>query len=263
MHEELQLAAQAQREILPRQLPTMHGVSVAALWRPAQYVSGDIYDVIRLDDDHLGLFLADAVGHGVAAALMTMVIARSLITKVAEGSLWRILEPREVLGQLNEQMLGFKVQSSRFATAVYAVVDCRTRRMAIAVAGHPPPFLLHADGRSDALEASGGLLGVFDDEVYDQVEVQLKPGDRLLLYTDGFEQAFPSDGERRRLPTSRYREEVMQLSSAKSPEDMIDTIRRRLDVQSGSLHQIDDLTLICVQAGTESQAEPAPKQIAA
>ncbi len=134
MHEELQLAAQAQREILPRELPTVHGVTVAALWRPAQYVSGDIYDVVQLDDDHLGLFLADAVGHGVAAALMTMVIARSLTTKVAEGTSWRILEPREVLGRLNEQMLGCKVQSSRFATAVYAVVNCRTRRMAIATA---------------------------------------------------------------------------------------------------------------------------------
>ncbi|MHC4129662.1 MAG: PP2C family protein-serine/threonine phosphatase, partial [Planctomycetota bacterium] len=74
MHEELQLAAHAQRELLPEALPTMHGVTTAALWRPAQYVSGDIYDVIRLDDDHLGVFLADAVGHGVSAALMTMVI---------------------------------------------------------------------------------------------------------------------------------------------------------------------------------------------
>ncbi len=263
LHEELQLAAQAQREILPRELPNVHGVSVAALWRPAQYVSGDIYDVVQLDDDHLGLFIADAVGHGVAAALMTMVISRSLTTKVQVGTSWQILDPKEVLGRLNEQMLGRRIDPSRFATAVYAVVDCRTRRMALASAGHPPPFLVHADGRASALETSGGLLGVFDDEVYDQVEVELEPGDRLLLYTDGFEQAFPKDGERHRLPTSKYREEFLRLDTAESPQAVIETICRRLDVQSGSLHQIDDLTLVCMHAGPEVLAEPAPDKIAA
>ena len=271
MHEELQLAAQAQRELLPRELPTINGISVAALWRPAQYVSGDIYDVIRLDNDHLGLFLADAVGHGVAAALMTMVISRSLVTRVAEGSSWQILDPSEVMSQLNQQMLGRHIHPSRFATAVYAVINCRSRRMVLSAAGHPPPFLVHADGRSDTLETSGGLLGVFDDEDYDQVEVDLETGDRLLMYTDGFEHAFPKEGlegdpdeaHKRRLPTQVYREEFQRLYSAEGSDDVIEKIQRRLDVQSGSLHQADDLTLLCMHAGEATQAEPAPEKLAA
>src|SRR5262245_17773226 len=105
MHEELHLAARAQREFLPADLPALSGVTVAALWRPAQYVSGDIYDVVRLDEDHLGVFIADAVGHGLSAALMTMVILQSLNLKEIRGNSWRIVPPGEVLAQLNAQLI--------------------------------------------------------------------------------------------------------------------------------------------------------------
>jgi sigma-B regulation protein RsbU (phosphoserine phosphatase) len=255
MHEELQLASHAQRELLPEGLPTVHGVSVAALWRPAQYVSGDIYDVIQLDDDHVGLFLADAVGHGVSAALMTMVICQSLTTRVLEGSSWRILDPADVLSKLNQQMLRQRLHPSRFATAVYAVIDCRYRRMALAGAGHPPPLLIHDGGGVDSMTTGGGLLSVFEDETYDQVEVDLAEGDRLLLYSDGFEQAFPHDerGTPRGRPTTRYLQEFQELCGEANPQDMVETIARRLDTQAGSLHQIDDLTLLCMQAGPLAQ----------
>jgi hypothetical protein len=90
MHEELQLAAMIQRELLPRELPEVHGVTFGTLWRPANYVSGDIFDVCRLDEDHVGVFLTDAVGHGVPAALMTMVISRSLMMREPVGDSYRI-----------------------------------------------------------------------------------------------------------------------------------------------------------------------------
>ncbi len=252
MHEELHLAARAQREFLPAELPTLNGVTVAALWRPAQYVSGDIYDVERLDADHLGIFIADAVGHGLSAALMTMVILQSLKTKEIQGNTWRIVPPGEVMSHLNAQLIRHKGSPARFATGAYAVVDCRRREMKIAGAGHPHPLLLHADGRTEALETHGGLLGVFNDEIYDERVVTLDVGDRLLLYSDGFEQAFPvvcdSEDDLRR-PTRRYRDEFQELAAMASPQEMIDRICRRLDVQSGSLHQIDDLTLVCMHAG--------------
>ncbi len=258
MHDELQLAAVAQRELLPRELPSLHGVSIAALWRPAQYVSGDIYDVLKLDEDRIALFLADAVGHGVTAALMTMVIMQSLTTRVSEESGDRILEPGEVMTNLNAQLVGRRMHPSRFATAVYAVVDCRRRMMTIATAGHPPPFLARKDGESEFVDTSGGLLGVFEGEVYDQVEVPLSLGDRLLFYTDGFEQAFPDDGSNGdpgRRANNHYRDEFRKLGEVDEPQEMIDTICRRLDTQQGSLHQADDLTLLCLQAGVASQED--------
>jgi sigma-B regulation protein RsbU (phosphoserine phosphatase) len=261
MHEELQLASQAQRELLPERLRGLHGVTVSALWRPAQYVSGDIYDIVQLDNDHLGLFVADAVGHGMAAALMTMVICQSLTMRVLEDGAWRILDPAEVLTRLNRQMLSQRLHPSRFATAVYAVVDCRYRRIALAGAGHPPPLLLHTDGTNEPLETSGGLLGVFEDEAYDQVEVELRPDDRLLLYTDGFERAFAAGDDD--APTvgkaTRYQREFRDLCGDATPDEMIEAVATRLDAEAGSLHQADDLTLLCLHAG----ALPQESQLAA
>src|SRR5690606_34656415 len=101
MHEELQLAAMVQRELLPRETPEVCGVKFGTMWRPVNYVSGDIFDIARLDEDHVGIFVTDAVGHGVPAALMTMVISRSLCLKEITGSSYRLLSPKEVLARLN------------------------------------------------------------------------------------------------------------------------------------------------------------------
>jgi sigma-B regulation protein RsbU (phosphoserine phosphatase) len=257
MHDELQLAAMVQREFLPRALPALHGVEFAALWRPAHYVSGDIYDVARLDDDHVGVFIADAVGHGVPAALMTMVICRSLTTKIIDGNSYRLVEPSEVLDRLNRDLVRRSGGSTRFATGAYALIDCRSRRMRLAGAGHPPPILLRG-GTGRELETQGGLLGVFENETYDQIDVELAVGDRLLMYSDGFEQAFPtqeaSDYERR-LPNRRYRGEFTSVAAELDPGTMIQVISRRLDDQRGSLHQIDDLTLVCMQANRLEAAD--------
>ena len=124
--------------------------------------------------------------------------------------------------------------------------------MRFAGAGHPPPLLICADGSSRLLETSGGLLGVFEDESYEQIDVELAVNDRFLLHSDGFEQAFPSpkaDSYEQRLPTERYRQEFQRLIEQSTPQEMIGTISRRLDDQRGSLHQVDDLTLICMRAG--------------
>ena len=252
IHEELHLAAMVQREFLPRELPSLHGVEFAALWQPAHYVSGDIYDVTRLDDDHVGVFIADAVGHGVPAALMTMVICRSLKTKIVTGSTYRIMEPADVLERLNHEMVRRRGNSTRFATGAYAVVDCRRRVMRLAGAGHPPPLLRRADGTTIELTTSGGLLGIFEEETYDQIEVDLAVGDILLMHSDGFEHAFPVSSAgtyRRPVPTNRYREEFAELAANATPDELIQGLRRRLDDQQGSLHQVDDLTLICMKAG--------------
>jgi len=266
MHEELQLAAMVQREFLPRELPRLYGVEFASLWRPAHYVSGDIYDIARLDGDHVGVFIADAVGHGVPAALMTMIICRSLLPKVITGNSYRLVEPSDVLSKLNQDLIRRQGRTTRFATAAYALVNCRTRVMRFAGAGHPPPILLPTDGATQHLETEGGLLGVFEDEQYDQIEVSLGVDDRLFLYSDGFEQAFPGlqkNAATRPLPNTRYRRELEALRDAGPPEQMVETISQRLDHQQGSLHQIDDLTLLCMHVGplvgAEShEAKPAP-----
>ena len=136
IQEELQLAASVQREFLPRILPSIGGIASAALWRPAAYVSGDIYNVLRLDEHHLGLFVTDAVGHGVPAALLTLVISRSLPTKEITEKSYRILSPGEALAQVNADMMTRAGRTTRFATAIYAIIDTRTHQLTVASAGH-------------------------------------------------------------------------------------------------------------------------------
>ena len=257
MHEEMQMAAMVQREFLPGETPPLHNVHFGAIWRPSSYVSGDIFDVVRLDEDHVGLFLADAVGHGVPAALLTMVICRSLPTREAIGRSYRIVPPSEAMARLNAEMIRRQSGTPRFATAVYGVLDCRRRMLTLAGAGHPPPILLKPDGTMRRLETEGGLLGIFPHERFEQIEVALEVDDALLIYSDGFEQAFPAPGETSGA-NERYIDEFRALTGAGEATSMIDRMRARLDAASGSLHQPDDVTLICATTNALGRVQRGP-----
>jgi len=256
--EELRLAAQLQREFLPTEMPRIDDVGFGVLWRPASYVSGDIYDVTRLDESHIGFFLADAVGHGVPAALMTVFIKRSLNFKRIDSSAprgYRLINPGDALAQLNRDMIAQQNGNVRFATACCGIIDCTTRTVQIARAGHPYPMILRRDGRREMIEPDGGLLGVFEGEVYEQIALPLAPGDRLLLYSDGFEMAFPEqDKPEAGVANMRYEDEFQDLRHGHA-EDALDRLRKKLDRQAGSLNQRDDLTIVCL-----SVDEPAVEQ---
>jgi len=251
IHEELALAASVQKEFLPKSIPQMAGVDVQVLFRPAGYVSGDIYDVQKLDEHHLAFFVADAVGHGVPAALMTMVLARSLTTRLIEPGGTAILPPSEVLRRLNTEMIRRHGESPRFATAVYGVVDCRSREVRIARAGHPAPLVIRgAEVRK--LDTDGGLLGVFEDDTFEEVSFTLEPDAFLMIYSDGFETAFPSagaDAYGRRVPTTHFLEQFREAAEQWRRAGLTSAMRTlatKLDAQTGSLHQIDDLTAMVI-----------------
>jgi phosphoserine phosphatase RsbU/P len=112
--------------------------------------------------------------------------------------------------------------------------------MRIAVAGHPPAVLLHPGEPARQLAVEGSLLGVFPEETYPEVTVELRPNDRLLFYSDGFEQAFTEAG------VARHLEEFGRLSGVLDAEELVERIESRVNTHSGSLHQSDDLTLLCV-----------------
>jgi sigma-B regulation protein RsbU (phosphoserine phosphatase) len=252
LHEEMHMAAAVQRELLPTQMPDVPGLDFGMIFRPVNYVSGDIYDVQRLDADHVGFFIADAVGHGVPAALLTMILTYSLApTEGLSGEIQRIIEPGLVLKRLNDRLSNARAGSGRFATAVYGVINVVTRRVRIAGAGHPPPLLMRR-GESRAIETEGPLLGVFPDAVFDQVEFTLEEGQTLLLYTDGLECAFPSDSaprDRLHTATKRYLDHFRELVAGEgdaSPHTIMDELTGRLDEQAGSLHQSDDVTALAI-----------------
>ena len=258
LDEELRLAAQVQREFLPRNLPVVEGLDLAAFFRPSGYVGGDVYDVQRLDEDHVGLWIADVVGHGVPAALMTMFVKAALPTKEIAGRAYRIVPPDEALARLNTEMRGRDLGANWFVTACYAIINRRTLQLQLASAGHPPAILVRPGAGPQTLLADGPLLGVFDDEPFTPLDATLQPGDRLILHSDGFETAF-SDGLVH--DTSRYHREFAALPK-KSAEHAIQSLVRRVDAAPGSLHQTDDLTALIADARPKTAPADDPGQSA-
>ncbi|MSR33998.1 MAG: hypothetical protein EXS12_04265 [Phycisphaerales bacterium] len=251
MQDELHLAGQVQREFLPKKLPSFSGGTVAALWRPMNYVSGDIYDVRRLDEHHVGLFIADAVGHGVPAALLTMVIARGLPTKEITGKTYRIIQPSEALACVNRELLARQGNTTRFASAIYGIIDLRTRIMRLSIAGHPAAIIMRGNKSMEIVHSSGGLIGVFEGVEWSEQEVQLHAGDRVLLYSDGFEFAFSDPPKKQSSPNEippRYMQEFKALLSMNEPVAIIQHMERRLDQQALGAKNADapadDLTMI-------------------
>lgn len=263
LDEELRLAAQLQRDMLPKRLPDPAEVDLRVFFRPASYVSGDIYDIIQLDDDHIGVFLADAVGHGVPAALMTVFIKRSLRTKTLDqhGNERDIISPSETLDLLNKDLVRHQTGTVRFATAAYGILNCKTLKFTFSRAGHPYPMVLRANGETDWLTPEGGLLGIFPEEEFEQTTMQLNPGDRIVIYSDGFEVAFPSvvqeQGRKHRIVHDDYTQEFELLRG-----DGIDTAFARfvdkVDMQKGSLNQADDLTALLVGVSRVSDITQNP-----
>ena len=261
--EELRWAARLQRDFMPRTMPHVGPVRFNSLFRPAGYVSGDLYDVARLDERRIGFYMADAVGHGVPAALLTMFIKHALQTKEigvpdAPGG-YRLLEPGESLRRLNERLIEQNLSQSTFATAIYGVVDVETLEVTLSRAGHPCPVLLGADGSTKTIDVDGSLLGIFPDEVYQNLTLKLRPGDRLVVFSDGVEVAFggaPSGD-----PTPW--EDTLLASRSLRAEAFLDQIAQRLDSEPGSATPKDDLTVLVLEVDIETPGPPKLTEAAA
>src|SRR4051794_22554360 len=137
---DLVLARRLQASFLPTTLPAVGRVRFAACYRPCGQVGGDFYDVLRLDEDHVGFYVADAMGHGVPASLLTVFLKKAVQTKeIADGSS-RLLPPDEVLARLNRDLIAQELADLPFITMVYGLLDCRDGRLQFARAGHPHPL---------------------------------------------------------------------------------------------------------------------------
>ena len=186
---DLKLARRLQLSMLPPSHVQMPGVSFCAVNIPSGSVSGDFFDIFRLDETSAGFYVADAIGHGIAAALLGVFVKRGIKTKEITGKSYRIISPGEVLNALNHDIIAQNLVDNPFITMCYCVYDTITRKARVSSAGHPIPFLLRATGEVEELAGMGGpLLGVFDD-YFEAREVELAVGDKLVIFSDGTENA--------------------------------------------------------------------------
>lgn len=203
---DLRTAAEIQSHLLPHEFPENDVVEIQALSHPSMLIGGDYYDVLKVDDRHLGFVIADVSGKGAGAALV-MTECRAMMRLSAENE----LRPSRVVSRVN-RMMQPDMRPGMFVALFYGIIDLDTKVMRFCRAGHEPPLLLHPNGEVDQLPGAGLAVGLDEGELFDEMleehEVQLKEGDLLALYTDGITEATNPHGEefeRVRLATSLER----------------------------------------------------------
>lgn len=232
---DLDRAEVIQRALLPQEPPELDGWCVEALYRSGSSVGGDFYNVLQLDREHLGLVIADAAGHGVAAAMLSVLLKLRLKLTTEDE---RALPPAQVLASLNRKLFDMVSAPGAFITAVYVLLNRRTGKATMASAGHPPLIWTSPAGESRLLERTGPALGLGPEASYSELEIQLDVGDRLLMYTDG----------------------VLGGAECHSCQDLIDTLcsgieRCKLpgalyrDATQDSSCERDDITVVLLERG--------------
>jgi sigma-B regulation protein RsbU (phosphoserine phosphatase) len=235
--QELQRAREIQQSLLPKEIPQLAGFEIAAAWRPARAVSGDYFDVLALGEDKVGLCIADVVGKGVSAALLMANVQAAVRAFAGESQ-----RPADLCTKVN-RLLCENIATGKFVTFFYGLLDRESRTLRYCNAGHLSPVLV-SSGQFSALQESGAVLGVFPDWKYEENLVELEPGDRVVLFTDGVSEA--SDAEGQEFGETRVGE-VALLSSAAPAAAMISSIMNAASSFCGSQFH-DDATVLAVSA---------------
>jgi len=238
LHKELDIARQIQASTLPREVPRLSGLDIAARYVPMSAVAGDFYDFLVLDEQRVGLLVADVTGHGVPAALIA-----SMLKVAFAGQVENAEEPGRVLAGLNRALCG-KFEE-HFVTAVYVFLDLGKSVMHYAGAGHPPLLLVSSsNGAARRVEENGLMLGLFPEAAYTSAELRLRPGDRCLLYTDGlFEAMNAAREEFGKARVGEFMEAHRELPAPGLAAALLEEISRWAGHTSGH-RQEDDITLL-------------------
>jgi phosphoserine phosphatase RsbU/P len=241
INNELEMAREIQLAILPRETPKIRGLDIAARYLPMSSVAGDFYDFIIVDEQHVGILIADVSGHGLPAALIASMLQVALTAQQAHAS-----EPGRVLAGLNRALCGkFR---NHFVTAAYVFVDMEKNSISYAGAGHPPLLLRSASTKSTAEVMHNGLfLGHFPEETYSALQLFVGAGDKAVLYTDGILEArnpldemFGADRFKQFLESDHY------PGAERLADSVLDELSRWSGHPRGEGQQ-DDITLLSIE----------------
>jgi sigma-B regulation protein RsbU (phosphoserine phosphatase) len=237
--QELELAQRIQASFLPQTMPQVPHVRFAVHYLLCGRVGGDFYDIFRLDERHVGFYVADAMGHGVAASLLTIFVKKGVRTKEVNGSQYRLLPPDEVLTRLNRDLIDQQLSEQPFITMVYGLFNHIDGTLQFSRAGHPYPLHVPREGEPRLWQQEGLLLGVHDAK-YPRGSHHLAMGDKLLFYTDGVDNARFEDNapgvDSLVACAGRHRELPVQEFIARLTRDLF-----------GTGPQEDDLTLLALE----------------
>jgi sigma-B regulation protein RsbU (phosphoserine phosphatase) len=237
--EELQEAREIQDRLLPKKLPKVRGYEVAAMTQPLRFVGGDYYNVVRIDERHTAICIADVAGKGMPAALLMSSLQAALKPLVGQR-----LAPAELCHRLN-RILCEITPVGKFISFFYALLDSVDNRLTYCNAGHNPPLLIRGDGTSMELKAAGAVLGQFPHWLYEESQMQMRSGDTLILFTDGLVEACDADEE----PFGEHNLiRVGRENPSASAEELLGLLMRAASRHCRG-HFQDDASLIVLKAG--------------
>jgi sigma-B regulation protein RsbU (phosphoserine phosphatase) len=238
IEEDMRAARSIQQGLLPANAPALSGLDLFGYASPASDVGGDYFDWIELPDGRLGCVVADVSGKGMPAALVMAQLQACFRTHVQRDH-----RPDRVLTEVNT-LFGCSLDPDRFVTLFYAVVDPVANELQCSNAGHNPPLLWRADGRLEWLAEGGMLLGRISQAPYRAFGVPFRPGDGLVVYTDGLTEAESDEGEewgRERLG------QAVLAGRLDSAREVGERIRRAVETHVGRQRQNDDVTLTVIR----------------
>ena len=238
---ELQVVADIQRSLLPKTLPAVPTLDLAAYYQTSRRAGGDYYDFFPLPEGRWGIFLADVSGHGTPAAVL-MAVTHS----IAHAHAGPPDPPSQLLAFINGHLTArYTTDSGKFVTAFYGIYDPAQRRLTYACAGHCPPRIRRGDdGRLESMDEEGSLpLGIDPDTTYENSVSVLSPGDRVLFYTDGITEARSPGGEL----FGMGRLDTVLRASQGSAANLIDQTLAAVEAFTGGRPPTDDRTLLGVR----------------
>ena len=239
---ELSLATQIQAAMLPHIVPAFpdrKDFDVIGSMDPAKEVGGDFYDYFLIDDDHLGMVIADVSGKGVPAALF-MMASKIILQSVAMlgGS------PAQILTKTNEAICSNN-EAGMFVTVWIGILELSTGKLTCANAGHEYPVFKRPDGNFELFkDRHGFVIGGMEGAKYKEYEIRLEPGSKLFVYTDGVPEA--TNASQELFGTDRMVEALNRVKDA-SPMDVLKNVRKAVDSFVLDAEQFDDLTMLCLE----------------
>jgi serine phosphatase RsbU (regulator of sigma subunit) len=234
LRRDLERAEVIQRALLPRSPPPLEGYCIQAVYRPGQHVGGDLYDVIRLSERYLAFYLADATGHGVTSAMLSVLFKQRLVLVDPQSGF--ALPPATVLDAVNRSICQSHAAPGLFLTVVLGLLDTSDASLTLASAGHPPVLHMLENGETRLVRRTGPALGLAPDAHFRQERLQVAAGDRIFLYTDGL---LPSGSE-------QDLQRLVQVLSR--PLSSVQEVMAQLDAGAAAGTERDDVTLLLIDA---------------
>ncbi len=235
---DLELAKQAQARLFPRRLPVLETLTYAGVSIPAAQVGGDYFDFLDLGQNRLGMLVSDVAGKGLAAGLLMASLQASIRSQYASYNFNTGNAGERLLRAVNRVFYESSAPES-YASLFFAEYDDTSSRLRYVNCGHPGPLIIHSDSTITRLESTSTVLGLFEDLDCSSAEVQLRPGDTLLLYTDGITEALNEDG------TEFGQERLSRLVHKKGHLPVSGLLQEIVaNVENFAQEQSDDMTLV-------------------